>query len=174
MKNLIAVVACLIMNVALAQETTTIYMIRHAEKASDGTTDPGLSDAGMDRTKVWGNYFADKNISTYYTTQYKRTIETASYISGVVAGKITGTMAPGTNYDFRMKTYDPMSLSLKQVAEDNKGKNIVIVGHSNTIPAQINALIGEKKYADMQESEYGNLYIIKITGDKITHELVKM
>ena len=171
MKNLIAIVACLIINVALAQETTTIYLIRHAEKASDGTTDPGLSDAGMDRTKKWGDYFQDKNISTYYMTKYKRAVETATYTNGQVMSLLS---KPGTTYNIMMKNYDPMSLSLKDVAKENKGKNIVIVGHSNTIPAQINALIGEKKYADMQENEYGNLYIIKITDDKITHELVKM
>lgn len=172
MKNLIAIVACLIMNVALAQEeTTTIYLIRHAEKANDGTTDPGLSDAGMDRAKAWGNYFSDKKITSYYMTQYKRTIETATYAHGVVMSLLS---KPGTTYNTTLRNYDPMAFSLKQVVEENKGKNVVIVGHSNTIPAQINALIGENKYADMQESEYGNLYIIKITGDKISHELIKM
>lgn len=171
MKNLIAIVACLILNMALAQETTTIYMIRHAEKASDGTTDPGLSDAGMERTKKWGEYFKDKKADIFYTTKYKRTVETAT---GTMANSMPYPPVPGTSHNVTMKNYDPMSLSLKQVAEENKGKNIVIVGHSNTISAQINALLGEKKYADMQENEYGNLYIIKITGDKISHELVKM
>jgi 2,3-bisphosphoglycerate-dependent phosphoglycerate mutase len=171
MKNLLLIVACLILNVTMGQETTTIYMIRHAEKADDGTNDPKLSDAGLDRTKVWGNYFADKNVTAYYMTKYKRAVETATHTNGQVMSLLS---KPGTTYNITMKNYDPMSLSLKDVAKDNKGKNIVIVGHSNTIPAQINALIGEKKYADMQESEYGNLYIIKITGDKISHELVKM
>lgn len=171
MKNLLLIVACLVMNISVAQETTTIYLIRHAEKATDGSNDPGLSDEGMDRVKVWGDYFEDKNISMYYTTTYKRASETAS---GTLSHSMHYPPVPGTTYNVTMKTYDPMTLSLKKIAEDNSGKSVVIVGHSNTIPAQINALIGKKVYADMQESEYGNLYIIKITGNKVSHELVRM
>jgi len=170
MKNMILIVACLVANVIWAQsETTTIYLVRHAEKA-DASADPDLSEAGKARAKKWGEYFEDKNIGIYFSTPYKRTTNTAAIISSFVSA----LPVPGTTRAFQMRGYDPAALSLQKLADDNKGKNIVVVGHSNTIPAQINTLIGEKKYADIPESEFGNLYIIKVTGDTVTHELVKM
>lgn len=171
MKKILLIITCLIANIALAQEpTTTIYLIRHAEKAADGTADPELSDAGMERAQKWGKYFDDKNISTYCTTVYKRAKMTALEISSTFAKM----PEPGTERNFKMKTYDPMTFSLKDLSEKLKGENIVIIGHSNTIPTLVNNFIGERKYPDIQESEFGNLYIIKITGDKITHEMVQL
>ena len=164
------IISCLILNITWAQEkTTTIYLIRHAEKA-DGSADPSLSDAGLARAQNWGRYFDDKNITAYYTTNYKRTKETALEITS------TSLTMPesGTERNFRMNVYDPMTFSLKQVAADNKGNSVIVVGHSNTIPTLVNNFIGERKYIDIPESDFGNLYIIKITGDKITHEMVKM
>lgn len=171
MKKILLILTCLIANIALAQEsTTTIYLIRHAEKASDGTSDPDISEAGKSRAAKWGKYFGDKGISVYYTTPYKRTTNTAAAISSWLAT----APIPGTGKQFQMKVYAPTELLLRKLADENKGKNIVVVGHSNTIPAQINALLGEQKYADIPEDEYGNLYIIKITGARVTHELLKM
>jgi len=170
MKPILLIFACLVLNVTVAQEkTTTIYLIRHAEKA-DASADPSLSTAGIERAQKWGKYFDDKNISTYYVSRYKRTKMTALEITST----FSKMPEPGTERNFNLRTYDPATLSLKDVANDNKGQNVLIVGHSNTIPTQINALIGEKKYAEIPESDFGNLYIIKVTGDKITHELVKM
>lgn len=172
MKKILLILTCLIANIALAQEsTTTIYLLRHAEKANDGTADPGLSEAGKERAKRLGEYFRDKDVSNYYSTNYKRASETASTI---VANAKFHQSADLNTINIGFKKYDPMTFSLNDVAQKHKGESIVIVGHSNTIPTLVNNLIGERKYPDMQESEFGNLYIIKITGDKITHELVKM
>jgi 2,3-bisphosphoglycerate-dependent phosphoglycerate mutase len=170
MKNLLLMLSLIVTTAALAQEkTTTIYLIRHAEKA-DGSTDPDLSEAGKERTKKWGAYFEDKNISTYYTTPYKRTIQTASFTSAFVSAMPRRGSVKTTQF----KTYDPRTLSLKQVAQDNNGQSVVVVGHSNTIPAQINALLGQNIYPDMKEDEFGNLYIITITANNISHQMIKM
>ena len=170
MKNLLLILTMVLTTAAIAQEkTTTIYLIRHAEKA-DGSTDPDLSEAGKERAKKWGAYFEDKDISTYYTTPYKRTIQTASFTSAFVSAM----PRPGSVKTTQFKRYDPRTLSLKQVAEDNNGQSVVVVGHSNTIPAQINALLGKNVYPDIKEDEFGNLYIITITGDNISHQMVKM
>lgn len=169
MKSIYLLLVCLCVNSLWSQETTTIYLIRHAEKA-EGSADPGLSDQGKDRAAKWGSYFEDKNITNYYSTNYKRTTETMTAISAFMSKM----PAVGSSKQFRAEGYDPNNLLLSEVAKKNAGKNILVVGHSNTIPAQVNKLIGENKYTDMQENEYGNLYIIKINGDKITHEMVKM
>jgi len=44
----------------------------------------------------------------------------------------------------------------------------MIVGHSNTTPTFVNKIIGQNKYEEIDEKEYGTLFIIKITGNVIT------
>jgi phosphohistidine phosphatase SixA len=48
------------------------------------------------------------------------------------------------------------------------GKKLLIVGHSNTIPPLANLLIGQKKYENLADSEYGVVFQITITGDTIS------
>lgn len=149
-------------------KVTTIYLIRHAEKASSDA-DPDLSEAGRARAQKWAAYFADKSITVGYTSPYRRTKQTISY---ALTGGVKRT--PGTVTEMNIKTYDPNRLSLKDVADDNQGKSILVVGHSNTIPGQINTFLSEKIYSEIPESEFGNLYIIRIDGDKVSHEMIKM
>ena len=42
----------------------------------------------------------------------------------------------------------------------NKGKNIVIVGHSNTTPELVNRLLGEKKYEEIPDTDNNDLFIV--------------
>lgn len=152
---------------AMAQQTTTIYLIRHAEKA-DNSANPDLSEAGKARAQRWADYFKDKNVRVLYTTPYLRTLNTimpTGSLYNITIGSETTT---------QFINYNPVNLSLKAVADKHAGENILIAGHSNTIPKHINDLLGKQVYADIPENEYNHLYIIKFTGDKITHELVKM
>ena len=57
---------------------TTYYLIRHAEKDRTDPTNnnPELSDKGFERTKFWGEYFEDKDLTKFYTTDYMRTFQT--------------------------------------------------------------------------------------------------
>ena len=70
--------------------------------------------------------------------------------------------------------YNPKEMELLTLAEKHHNQSIVIVGHSNTIPGQINKLLGENIYPDIDEDAFGNLYIITISGGKISHKLVEM
>ncbi len=141
------------------EKPTVIYFIRHAEKA-DLSKDPDLSEAGAARAQSWAGWFKDKGIVAVYSTGYKRTMETARPI------------AEQERLD--ILTYDPRNPDLENIINHHKGLSIVIVGHSNTIPNYVNQLIGEKKYTDINESEYGSLYTVTIYSDKVTHALKKI
>lgn len=147
------------MNTSWSQETTTLYLIRHAEKAGP-SADTELSDLGNERAIRWSNYFTDKKIEAIYATPYKRTINT---------GK---PLADKNNLE--IITYKPAEMNLFAIAKQYEGKNVVIIGHSNTIPIHVNKLIGENKYPDMEESDFSSLYIIEKKGNTITHRLEKL
>jgi phosphohistidine phosphatase SixA len=56
---------------------TTIVVVRHAEKSMDHPTDPSLSEAGRERARALAAALQGTGVSAIYTTQYKRTRETA-------------------------------------------------------------------------------------------------
>ena len=64
-----------------SQATTTIIFVRHAEKAVDGTSDPGLSLAGDQRVTELTRQLVDADVvagvDAIYVTQYRRTQDTA-------------------------------------------------------------------------------------------------
>jgi broad specificity phosphatase PhoE len=49
-----------------------------------------------------------------------------------------------------------------------KGKTILVVGHSNTIPALVNLLIGSAKYANLADTEYDKIWILRFENGKYT------
>lgn len=159
MKYIYSILTLLLMNISSAQETTTIYLIRHAEKA-DASPDTELSEAGKARAQKWKAYFSDKNIVAIYSTPYKRTTTTAEPLAA--ANKLAIT------------PYNPSELDLKTIAEKHTGKSVLIVGHSNTIPKYINKLLGENKYPDIDESEFGYMYIVTIKGSEMSCKLEKL
>ena len=51
---------------------------------------------------------------------------------------------------------------LTEILRNHKGKIILVVGHSNTVPVLIANLGASKKVPPINESEYDNIYIISI------------
>jgi 2,3-bisphosphoglycerate-dependent phosphoglycerate mutase len=158
MKTLYFAVILLIMNTSYSQETT-IYLIRHAEKA-DGSSDPHLSEAGHLRAAKWAEWLSSKSVTQLYSTPYNRTKETLQPLADKIKAEIV--------------TYNPSQLDLKELAGRHSGKSIVVAGHSNTIPHYVNNLIGKALYTDLSESEFGVMYIITIQGDTVTHTMEKL
>jgi len=67
--------------------TTRIYLIRHgettlsAEDRFSGGTDVDLSDAGRWQATCLAKRLADDNITAFYCSPMRRTIETATIVS---------------------------------------------------------------------------------------------
>ncbi len=144
---------------AIAQTETTIYLIRHAEKA-DSSPNTELSPEGKKRANDWANYFQLLTIDFIYSTQYIRTQSTG--------------LPTAISQKKEIIAYNPSELDLKKIITENAGKTILIIGHSNTIPKHINQLLGEEKYPEIPENEFGNLYCIKEKKGVISHSLTKI
>ena len=134
-------------------EVTTYYLIRHADKdLSDKTNrDPHLTKAGHDRAKHWSKVLSHVNFDMVYSTNYYRTKETAT--------------PTASKNNLEVTLYDPRNMDFKAFLETTKGKTVLVVGHSNTTPMFVNALLGKQKYAQIDESIYGNLYVVTFKGD---------
>jgi broad specificity phosphatase PhoE len=141
----------------------TYYIVRHAEKASVNgntnmnATDPPLTDAGKERADALKELLKDEKIGHIFSTNTIRTRTTAEPLSKYLNVPIE-TYGPRPDAAFIEKLK-----SLK--------KNVVIVGHSNTIDDLVNMLCGEQKVpADIDESIYNNLFVVTIKNGKAEFE----
>lgn len=135
------------------ETTTTYYLIRHAEKdRSDKTNrNPHLTEKGLKRADNWSSVLKDVKFDAVYSTDYNRTKETA--------------LPTAKANNLELELYDPRKMASKEFLTDTKGKNVLVVGHSNTTPMFVNALLGQKKYDMIADDNNGNLYIVTITND---------
>ena len=79
MKRLIIVLLFFFSLNSFAQETTTYYFIRHAEKdrTDPNNANPKLTPKGHQRAVKWSEVFQEVSFDAVYSTDYSRTIETA-------------------------------------------------------------------------------------------------
>ena len=138
-----------------SQATTTMIFVRHAERAGPSAEDPGLTPAGQRRAAELARQLVDADvvagIDAIYSTPFRRTKETAQ----AIAEKL----------NLPINIYDPTGddeAVVDQMVKAHKGKIILIVGHSNTLPTLIAALGASKKVPPIAEMEYDNIYIISI------------
>ncbi|MCH3885082.1 phosphoglycerate mutase family protein [Tenacibaculum aquimarinum] len=164
MKKIILIIAVLFSSFTVfsQDETTTYYLIRHAEKVKTDTTDkdPTLNNEGIKRSENWVKILSDVSFDAVYSTDYKRTKQTAKFIADSKELPILG--------------YNPRNMFDDAFKYNTKGKTILIVGHSNTTPSFANKILGTEKYPQIDETNNGNLYIITVIGDKKTSTLLKI
>ncbi len=135
-------------------ETSTLYLVRHAEKAAGDSQDPLLSEAGNARAAKLAQQLKDANIVTIYATPFNRTYATAEILAKQLGMEITPYEADEADF-------------ISSIANKYPGQGALIVGHSNTIPRMVNQLLGRQEYSDLQESEYDKLFVVKVTPQSV-------
>lgn len=150
MKNYLYLLLCVLFLSACGRPvSSTYYIVRHGEKTDTTSTDPELSAAGKERAETLKMLLADKKISAVYTTKYLRTTHTGKPLADAMQLSIQ-------NYDPRNQK--PFVEDLKKL----EGKNILVVGHSNTVRHIVNGLYEKDTLTkDLQETDFDNLYIVK-------------
>lgn len=135
---------------------TTYILVRHAEKVDD-SSDPDLSESGVQRAKVLDSLLSNADLHAIYTTDYTRTRETVKFISD--------------RMELNARIYNPseQQIFLNELLSYNQGETILISGHSNTIPELANLLLNREHFTEnFDESDYGNLLIITRSGNETT------
>jgi broad specificity phosphatase PhoE len=142
---------------------TTYYLIRHAEKnRTDATNkDAHLTDKGTKRADHWAAVLSSANINMVYTTAYNRTTETA---------QPTATK----NGLEKMHVYNPNKMYDASFKHATKGKNVLVVGHSNTTPFFANKILGKDLYKQIEDNNNSNLYIVTVSKNGATSVVLKI
>jgi len=163
MKKLLFILAFTVFSLAsYAQEVTTYYFIRHAEKLRIDKTDrnPRLNQEGVKRAEGWKDVFSTVKFDAIYSTDYNRTKLTAE--------------PTALSQDLPILLYNPRNMYSESFKFNTKGKTILVVGHSNTTNAFANKVLGEKKYPQIDDSNNSNLYIVTVIDGKASSVLLKI
>jgi broad specificity phosphatase PhoE len=141
---------------------STYYLIRHSEKDRSDTTnpDPELNQKGLDRAIRWAEVFDPVPLDAIYSTNYERTTMTAAPTS--------------VKKDLDVAFYDPRDMDIEAFKLQNIGKQVLVVGHSNTTPDFVNNLLGETIYEAMDDDDNSSLFIVRFIDDQVTHMRLKM
>ncbi len=163
MKRLFFILAFVFCSVAMyAQEVTTYYFIRHAEKLRVDKTDrnPRLNQDGVKRAEAWKEVFSNVKFDAVYSTDYNRTKLTAK--------------PTADSQELPILLYNPREMYSESFQNNTKGKTVLVVGHSNTTNVFANKVLGEKKYPQINDNNNSNLYIVTVVDGKASSVLLKI
>jgi broad specificity phosphatase PhoE len=154
MKNFVILI-CFLFSLSIEAQTenksdcTKVYLIRHAEKDRTDKTNsnPHLNSLGTKRSLKWKDFFKNINFDIIYSTNYHRTLE---------------TIKPFSENGTELIIYNPSKIDYNEFVSNNKGKTILVVGHSNTIPTFTNRISNKNLYNDIEDNNNSNLYVVNI------------
>ena len=144
--------------IAAQEEPVVVYLVRHSERAEDGTNDPPISEAGWERSRLLAEMLRDAGLTHIHSTDYIRTRST-----GQPTAEATG---------LSILSYD--ASVLRAVAgrlAATPGRHLVL-GHSNTTPGFVEALGGDPG-TPIEEMEYDRLYIVTIFDGAVSSVLLR-
>jgi 2,3-bisphosphoglycerate-dependent phosphoglycerate mutase len=143
------------------QTITTFILLRHAEKLPDGSQDPELTQEGIDRSFRLATLLKNTDVAAIYSTNYKRTKNTVSMLA--------------KDKGLEIQLYaGSKSEDLEKMISQNKGKTIVVVGHSNTIPGIANQLTGNTNFENFPDAEHGNILIVPVIEKGKSASVIKL
>jgi phosphohistidine phosphatase SixA len=135
---------------AQAQQSRTIYLVRHAYKVSEETDSP-LSDAGRARAKCLAKTLEDAQIQQIFTSDLLRTQQTAAPLAEKL--HLKPVAIPIGKPD-----------DLIAAIRSSKAKSVLVVWHDATLPKILSAL-GAPEITPIAHTEYDRFFVLTLSGD---------
>jgi broad specificity phosphatase PhoE len=134
--------------------STVVLLVRHAEKEA-GAEDPALTPAGRERAEALREVAGSAGVSAVYTTQLRRTRETAQPLAERLGVPVT------VREVHWQQVREHVEAVAREVLSRHRGETVLVVGHSNTVPLLAEALAGVP-VPPLPESEYDRLYMVVV------------
>jgi broad specificity phosphatase PhoE len=138
-----------------AASTTTVFVMRHAEKLTlnPDDPDPSLAPAGEARALELAQHFGgaprEQALDAIIVTELRRTQDTVRPLANRLGIPV-----------IVVKAEDPAGAA-KRALSEYRGGRVLIVGHSDTVPAIVKELSGVD-VGPMSEADYGILYVVAV------------
>jgi phosphohistidine phosphatase SixA len=124
----------------------TIFLVRHAEKISDAR-DALLSKTGEQRATCLAQTLRDAHIGAIYATEVKRTQQTAEPLAKELG--LQPVIVRG----------DDSGALVSNVKQDLSSRNVLVVGHSDTLPKVLSQL-GITGASAIGSNDYDLLFVV--------------
>jgi broad specificity phosphatase PhoE len=150
-KYTLAFILWISISVTTSAQNTTIWIVRHAEKDTSAANkrDPELTEIGKQRALDLAAFLKGQEPDMIFSTNTKRTRQTAAHFKA------------------KVNTYDPSLIKefAQRIIDFQKGKKILIVGHSNTVLETIEALGGSRPVAQLVDDDYDYIFKVSLTAE---------
>jgi phosphohistidine phosphatase SixA len=127
-------------------EATTVFVVRHAEKAAAPPLDPPLTEQGERRAETLARMLASSGVSVVYSTDYTRTKETVNNYAD--------------RHDIDIQIYDSVQQVADWILSRNVGETVLVAGHAPTVPQLIESL-GIESPPPVGD-EFDNLFVVSV------------
>ena len=173
-KPLALIALLLLSQFAFAQQATppvtTVFLIRHAERADEPRQDPPLTEKGVARSEALARLLSNAGVKAIYTSQFARTkltVEPLAKQLGVTPTALSLKISPS----------NPRAIADESTKEtvdkimSHAGGSVLVVGHSNSIPDVIKMLGGDV-VPTIDEKKFDDLFVVTVYANgkaKVTH-----
>ena len=159
-RPLLVLVLALLPAAAPAQKA--VFVVRHAEKASDAN-EPGvpLSESGKARARRLAAMLKDAGVTAIYSTDYVRTRATAAPLAEILH-------LPVRIYAAKDSEGRPTATAMIETLRKEPQAVALVVGHGDTVPALLSAL-GVSQKIELADREFDNLFLVvpRTSGEPI-------
>lgn len=139
------------------EDDRIVVLVRHAEKAAG--EDPELSESGRARARTLAHVLSAWSVDAIYVSEFRRTRETATPLAELSG--VTPTVVDAA--------------AVEELADRVRSRagTVVVVGHSNTVPALIGAL-GGPVVESIPEQMYDDFFVLTLSGPRADARLLHL
>ncbi len=134
--------------------TTTVIVLRHAEKELGTIDDPPLSTAGEQRAqelaRMFGDTTAGSRVDAIYISDTRRSSQTAAPLAQRLR------LIPET---YVARDVDDL---LSRIHSAQRGRTTLVVAHSNTVPAIVQRLAPDVRVPAIGENDYDAIFVVSV------------
>ncbi len=152
----LALAALVATPLAQREADTVVLVVRHAEKSAPSGDVP-LSAAGESRAQALVAIGREAGVSAVITTQFQRTRQTAAPLATALG--ITPEVI-----DVKGGVAEHVAGIAQAIKTRHAGRTVLVVGHSNTVPAIVTAL-GGPKLPDLCDDFYDDFFTVVVSSD---------
>lgn len=133
-----------------ARSTTVVVIVRHAETEVGTDPDPGLSVDGRERAarlaKMLSQARPVRGVDAIFASELKRTQQTVTPLADTLALPLS--IVPSARWNELPK----------RILRGHRGEYVLVSGNTNTIPALIESMTGQK--VQIREDEYDAMFVL--------------
>jgi broad specificity phosphatase PhoE len=130
--------------------TTVVVLVRHAEAGESTSGDPDLGPAGEKRVAALGtlidDLLGDRKVDYLYAADTRRAQQTAAPVANEF--KLPINVIASSDW----------SGLASRIKREHRGKTVVVVGYSTTLPGVISQLSGSDHV--MRDDEFDAIYVV--------------